>query len=168
MSGRDWHTLLQRARSCWDTGRGYRALADLTRDRRNPMADETELDPRSDIPEFTTKPKAEITEDGVTTDENDPPPYRCRLDGQELIARKPKDALIAQLAPVQSRRTPPALKVQLALNFLGDCLEEPGRSYVETRLLDARDELDAPDVMPILSAIAEHWTQYAKANKKRR
>jgi hypothetical protein len=123
---------------------------------------------RSDIPEFTTKSKAVIDEDGVATDPKDPPPFRCRLDGFELIARKPKDALIAQLAPVQSRRTPNSLKVQLALNFLGDCLEEPGRSYLETRLLDARDELDAPDVMPILTAIAEHWQQYAKANKKRR
>jgi len=124
--------------------------------------------PRSDIPEFTTRPKAELTEDGVTTDPDNPPPYRCRLDGIDLVARKPKDALIAQLAPVQSRRTPNALKVQLALNFLGDCLEEPGRTYLETRLMDARDELDAPDVMPILVAIADHWKEYAKANKKRR
>lgn len=131
------------------------------------MADD-DLDTRTEIPEFTTKAKAEITEDGVTTDPSDPPPFRCRLDGFELIARKPKDALIAQLAPVQSRRTPNSLKVQLALNFLGDCLEEPGRTYLESRLLDARDELDAPDVMPILVAIADHWKQYAKASSKRR
>jgi hypothetical protein len=147
---------------------GYRALAELSRNRRSLMSDDTELDTRSEIPEFTTKPKAELSEDGVTTDPSDPPPFRCRLDGVELVARKPKDALIAQLAPVQSRRTPNALKVQLALNFLGDCLEDPGRTYMESRLLDPRDDLDAPDVIPILTAIAEHWQAYSKANSKRR
>jgi hypothetical protein len=173
MNGRDWPDPLRRARRWWETRQGYRALAELPRTWRSTMSDtdpdtHTDPDTRSEIPEFTTRPKTEITEDGVTTDPADPPPYRCRLDGFELVARKPKDALIAQLAPVQSRRTPNSLKVQLALNFLGDCLEEPGRSYLETRLLDARDDLDAPDVMPILTAIAEHWMSYAKANKKRR
>jgi hypothetical protein len=129
---------------------------------------EDEQDSRSDIPEFTTKPKTELSEGGVTTDPDTPPPFRCRLDGVELIAHKPKDALIAQLAPVQSRRTPNSLKVQLALNFLGDCLEEPGRTYLESRLLDRTDELDAQDVMPILTAIADHWQVYAKEKKKRR
>ncbi len=168
MNGRDQPDLLRRVRRWWETRQGYRALAYLPTLRSLMSDTDPDLDVHSDIPEFTTKPKAEITADGVTTDPSDPPPFRCRLDGVELIARKPKDALIAQLAPVQSRRTPNSTKVQLALNFLEDCLDEPGRSYMATRLLDRNDELDAPDVMPILTAIAEHWQQYAKANKKRR
>lgn len=113
----------------------------------------------SEMLEFTTKTKTEVVEDGVVAPEG-PPLFHCRLDGVDLIGSKPKDALVAQLAPVSSRRTPPGTKVKLALDFLGDCLLEPGRSYVETRLLDPADELDAEDVLPILQAMAEHWKKY--------
>lgn len=119
----------------------------------------------SDMLEFTTKPKADPDAGG--DDAAGPELFRCTLDGVELIGRKPKEALIAQLAPVTSRRTPAAQKIKLALDFLGDALEEPGRSYVEGRLLDPTDDLDAEDVMPILQAMGDHWKAQAKANGTR-
>lgn len=116
-----------------------------------------------DMLEFTTAPKdpaaAEAGGDGI-------PPFHCTLDGVELVARKPKDALVAEIAPVSSRRTPPVQKLKLSLNFLEDCLEEPGRSYVRERLLDRDDALDADDVMPILAAIGDHWRTHTPASRR--
>jgi hypothetical protein len=114
--------------------------------------------------EFTTTPKTDPAADDAAA--GGTPPFRCLLDGVELVAVKPKDALIAEIAPVSSRRTPPLQKLKLALNFLDDCLQEPGRSYVAGRLLDRDDDLDVDDVMPILDAIGEHWK--ANAPKRRR
>lgn len=110
---------------------------------------------------FTTKPKVVDPDDQVFG------PFECTLDGIKLTATKPKDALIAQLGPISSRRTPAVQKIQLALNFLDDCLLEPGKTAVRDRLLDPDDELDAEDVMPILHAIGDHWRAEAKAAKKR-
>jgi hypothetical protein len=108
--------------------------------------------------EFHTKPKGDAADDDGGDAPAGPPPFRCTYDGVELVgSKRPKNALIAQLAPVQSRRTPPALKIKLALDFLGDALDEPGRSYLEGRLLDPADKLDAEDVMPVLAAIGDHW-----------
>lgn len=115
--------------------------------------------------EFHSKPKGDDAPEGTDAPAG-PPAFRCKFDGVELVSsRRPKDALIAQLAPVQSRRTPPALKVNLALNFLGDVLDEPGRGYLEGRLLDPADSLDAEDVMPVLSAIGDHWKAVRDAEK---
>jgi hypothetical protein len=116
----------------------------------------------ADVLEFTTKPKTDA--DGDT---GEPEPFVFKLDGVELTAIKPKDALIAQLAPISHRRTPRARKVQLALDFLGDCIVEPGRSHLEERLLSPDDELDADDVLPILGAIGDYWKAHAKAQKKK-
>lgn len=108
----------------------------------------------SDMLEFTTKPKADPAE---AADAEGIPLFRCKLDGVELVARRPKDALIAQLGPIQSRRTPAVRKVQLALDFLDDCLLEPGKTAVRERLLNPDDSLDAEDCMAILEAIGKHW-----------
>lgn len=121
----------------------------------------------SDMLEFTTKPKAADADaaDGDAVPAG-PPPFRCRFDGVELTGTKrPKDALIAQLAPVQSRRTSTGMKIKLALDFLGDALDEPSRAYLEGRLLDPADELDAEDVMPVLTAIGDHWKAVADEEK---
>lgn len=124
----------------------------------------------SDMLEFTTKPKAAAETDEQAADAA-ADVFRCTLDGVELVSsKKPKDALIAQLAPVTARRTPPAMKIKLALDFLGDALDEPGRSHVADRLLDPADELDAEDVMPMLQAMGDHWKSVAdrqKADRRR-
>lgn len=107
----------------------------------------------ADMLEFTTKAKTTTAEeDGAPAE-----PFRCTLDGQPLEAVRPKAALIAQLGPIQSRRTPGVRKVQLALDFLDDCLVEPGKSYVSARLLDPADAFDVEDCMGILQAIGDHW-----------
>jgi hypothetical protein len=116
--------------------------------------------------EFTTKPKGG---DDTGDDDAGDPPFRCTLDGVELVgSKRPKEALIAQLAPVQNRRTPPGMKVKLALDFLGDALDEPSRAHVEGRLLDPDDSLDAEDVMPVLRAIGDHWKRVADDKKAAR
>jgi hypothetical protein len=103
------------------------------------------------------------------TDDDDVvlPPFEFLLDGVVLTASKPKDALIAQLGPISSRRTSAVQKIQLALNFLDDCLHEPGKTAIRERLLDPADKLDAKHVMPILHAIGDHWREHTKALKKR-
>lgn len=114
--------------------------------------------------EFTSKPKG----DDAAGDDGDgaPEPFKCRFDGVVLTgSRRPKSSLIAQLAPVQNRRTPPNMKVKLALDFLGDALDEPSRAYLEGRLLDPEDSLDVEDVMPVLSALGDHWKAVADAEK---
>lgn len=117
----------------------------------------------SEMLEFTTKAKGDGSgEDG---EESAPPLFHFRLDGVEFSAVKPKDALIAQLAPVNARRTAPAMKIKLALDFLGDCVVEPGRAILESRLLDPADELDAEDVMPILQAMGDHWKAHRDQQK---
>lgn len=121
--------------------------------------------------EFTSKPKTAPAADGEDGEgaPAGPPPFRCKFDGVELVgSKRPKDALIAQLAPVQSRRTPPGMKVKLALDFIGDALDEPSRVHLEGRLLDPRDELDAEDVMPVLEAIGDHWKKVADKEKAAR
>lgn len=116
----------------------------------------------ADMLEFTTKPK-DTDADGAAA--NEVPPFRFKVDGVEMVAVRPKDALIAQIAPVTSRRTPPALKLNLALNFLDDCLQEPGRTILRERVLDPDDDLDAEQCMDVLKAIGEHWREHAPAKK---
>lgn len=99
-------------------------------------------------------------------DESGLPPFQCELDGVMLTATKPKDALVAEIGPVSSRRTPAAEKLRLALNFLDDCLTEPGRSYVRNRLTDRDDVLDVKHVMPILNAIGDHWKASAATRSR--
>ena len=114
----------------------------------------------SEIRDYTTKPK-ETSEEGAAP----PPLFEFKVDGVPMQASKPKDALIAQLAPVQSRRTSAGMKVKLALDFLGDCVLEPGRSILEGRLLNNNDPLDAEDVMPILSDMGDFWRDYDAQQK---
>lgn len=112
---------------------------------------------------FTTKPK-----DGAAdSDDVVIPPLALELDGVALEAHRPKDALLAELAAINSRRTPTLEKVRLALNFLDDCLVEPGRSHVRSRLTDEDDEFDAEDCIPMLTAIADHWKAHAPARSRR-
>lgn len=114
----------------------------------------------SEIRDYTTKPKAS-TEEGAAP----PKLFEFKVDGVPMQATKPKDALIAQLAPVQSRRTPAGMKIKIALDFLGDCVLEPGRTILESRLLDNNDELDAEDVMPILADMGDFWKEQDKLTK---
>lgn len=112
----------------------------------------------ADLLEFTTAPKPE--------DPNAPPVFEFTLDGIALVAKRPKDAVIAQLGSIGSRRTPAVRKLELTLNFLEDCLLEPGRSILRERLTDPDDDLDAEDCMPIMHALGEHWKKHT-ASKKR-
>lgn len=115
----------------------------------------------ADILEFTTTPAADA---GAETPEE---LFTFRLDGVEVAARRPKDAVVAELGPISSRRTAPVQKLKIALDFLGDILVEPGRSHVQGRLLDPDDSLDAPKAMEILQAIGDHWkAQNAAAEGK--
>lgn len=125
--------------------------------------------------EFTSKAKAaedaaDGDVDGATTDAAPKyEPFRCTFDGEELVgSTRPKDAIIAQLAPASSRRTAPAMRIKLALDFLGDVLDPPSRAYLEGRLLDPADKLDAEDVMPVLEAIGDHWKKVADEEKAAR
>lgn len=114
------------------------------------------------IPEFTTRPKTDT--DGAAEDPEDV--FRFRLDGVVLTARRPKDALVAQVAPIGSRRTPGLQKIKLALDFLGDCLDPESRGYIEGRLLDPADTFDVDDAMPILEAIGDHWKGRRPAGRR--
>jgi hypothetical protein len=89
--------------------------------------------------------------------ENDLPPVTFTLDGVEMTAVPPKEALLAQIAPVSSRRTAPLLKVKLALDLLGDVLVEPGRTTLQDRLLDPSDPFDAELALEILTRIGDTW-----------
>lgn len=113
--------------------------------------------------EFTTAPKTDDTTTGPEI-----PALPLRLDGVDLLAVKPKDALIAELGAVTSRRTPVLEKIRVALNFLDDCLLSPGKDHVRGRLLDPTDALDVADVMPMLTAIAEHWKASTAPAARRR
>jgi hypothetical protein len=118
-------------------------------------------EPVDQLLEFTTKPKDQRPDNG------DPviPEFHFKVDGTEMVAARPKDALIAQLAPIQSRRTPAVMKVKLALDFLDDCLAEPGKTILRDRLLDPADNLDADDCIDMLHAIGDYWTEQQKKIK---
>jgi hypothetical protein len=90
-------------------------------------------------------------------DENDLPPFTFTLDGVEMTAVRPKEALLAQIAPISSRRTAPLAKIKLALDLLGDIVIEPGRTTMENRLLDPEDSFDAELALEILTRIGDHW-----------
>jgi hypothetical protein len=99
---------------------------------------------------FTTAPRA-------PDDENDLPPFTFTLDGVEMTAVRPKEALLAQIAPISSRRTAPLAKIKLALDLLSDIVSEPGRTIMQDRLLDPEDNFDAQLALEILTRIGDHW-----------
>lgn len=105
--------------------------------------------------EFTTAPKPR-PEDWETPDKAGLVPVT--IDGVQLWARRPKDAIAAQLGPVLSRRTAPLVKMQLVLDFLEDCMLEPGRTVLHNRLTDPDDDFDVSDAVDILRGIGEYWT----------
>jgi hypothetical protein len=108
----------------------------------------------ADALEFTTTPK-ERPEEGQTPEEAGFIPVK--IDGVEYWARRPKDAVVAQLGPVMSRRTNNLVKMQLVLDFLEDCMVEPGRTLLRDRLLNEDDHFDVEDAVKVLRGIAEYW-----------
>jgi hypothetical protein len=104
--------------------------------------------------EFKTEPRQQPA-DGETPEQAGLVPVT--IDGVLYHARRPKDAIAAQLGPVLSRRTPPLVKMQLVLDFLEDCLLEPGRTVLRNRLLDPADDFDVSDAVTVLSGIANFW-----------
>lgn len=116
---------------------------------------------------FTTKPKAqpegEETDDTPAIDRT----LTITVDDVEYQVRRPKDALVARLGPATQRRTNPLQKVALALDFLGDCVLEPGRSRLVGRLEDENDDFDVEDALPILEAIAEAWKPETRRSARR-
>lgn len=117
----------------------------------------------ADVLEFTTAPKGEDTADDAVVI----PPLAVTLDGFPLVINRPKDALLAEIGAINSRRTNVLEKIRLSLNFLDDCLEEPGRAHVRSRLTDEHDDLDAEDLLPILEAVGEHWKAHAPKRARR-
>jgi hypothetical protein len=103
--------------------------------------------------EFTTAPKPRPA-DGETEQAGLVP---VTIDGVLYHAARPKDALVAQLGPVMSRRTAAVVKMQLTLDFLEDCLLEPGRTVLRNRLLDPADDFDVSDAVTVLTGIASFW-----------
>lgn len=115
---------------------------------------------------FTTKPKGEQEE----SEDPDAPAIERTLeitvDGVVYKVRKPKDALIARLGPATQRRTNNLQKVSLALDFLGDCVLEPGRTRLVSRLEDENDDFDVEDALPILEGIAEAWKPETRRSRR--
>jgi hypothetical protein len=118
----------------------------------------------ADALEFTTVPKERAPE-GVTPEEAGMAPLK--VDGVTYWCRRPKDALIAQLGTAMSRRTNPLLRIQILLDFLEDCLVEPGRSDLRGRLLDEDDDFDAGDALAVVGGIADYWKAHPEALARR-
>jgi len=116
---------------------------------------------------FTTRPKtrpeAEAGEDAPAINRTIP----LTIDGKTYEVRRPKDALVARLGPATQRRTNNLVKVQLCMDFLGDCLLEPGRTEVTNRLEDENDDFDVEDALEIIEAIAEAWKPETRKNRGR-
>jgi hypothetical protein len=106
-----------------------------------------------------------VTEKRAPDEENDLPPITFELDGVEMTALPPKEALLAQIAPVSSRRTAPLLKIKLALDLLGDIVIEPGRTTLQDRLLDPSDDFDATLALEILTQVGNRWKAIADERK---
>lgn len=115
----------------------------------------------ADALDFTTSPKVH-PEEGADPVEAGLVPVT--IDGKPYWARRPKDAVIAQLGPVMSRRTNALIKMQLTLDFLEDCLLEPGRTLLRDRLLDEDDDFDVEDAVKVLRGIAEYWKAHPPAS----
>jgi hypothetical protein len=106
-----------------------------------------------------------VTEKKVVDEENDLPSLTFDLDGVEMEARPPKEAALAQIAPISSHRTPPILKVKLALDLLDDILVEPGRTLLRERLRDPDDDLDARLAVEILTKVGDRWNAIVDERK---
>lgn len=119
----------------------------------------------ADALKFTTTPK-EKPQEGQTPEQAGY--VRIEIDGTEYWVRKPKDALVAQLGPALSRRTNALVKVQLSLDFLEDCLAEPGRTLLRDRLMDEQDDFDATDALNVLNGIADYWKAHPELVADRR
>ena len=117
----------------------------------------------ADALEFTTVPK-ERPADGATPEEAGFVPIK--VDGVEYFCKRPKDAVAAQLGPATSRRTNPLLKTSLVLDFLEDCIAEPGRTQLRNRLLDENDDFDVPDALAVLHGIADYWKAHPELVKR--
>lgn len=113
---------------------------------------------------FTTKPKErpEATGDDVAPIDK---VVTFTIDGREYQAKRPKDALVARLGPATQRRTNPLLKVSLAMDFLGDCILEPGRTLLTNRLEDEHDDFDVEDALEILEKIAQEWAPQGRRSR---
>jgi hypothetical protein len=98
--------------------------------------------------EFKTEPRTQPAEGELVP---------VTIDGQPFSARRPKDSIAAQLGPVMSRRTVPLVKMQLVLDFLEDCMLEPGRTVLHNRLTDPDDDFSVTDAVKVLLGIAEYW-----------
>lgn len=118
---------------------------------------------------FTTAPKDRPDVD--QTDESLPAIERTipiELDGETYLVKRPKDALVARLGPATQRRTNALLKVSLAMDFLGDCVQEPGRTRLTNRLEDENDDFDVTDALAILEKIAEAWKPEGRRSRSGR
>jgi len=114
---------------------------------------------------FTTTPKTrpEAEGDDVPAIERT---ITITVDGVDYLVKRPKDALIARLGPATQRRTNPLLKVSLAMDFLGDCVQEPGRTVLVGRLEDEHDDFDVEDALRIIERIAEEWKPAGRRSRR--
>lgn len=78
------------------------------------------------------------------------------LDGVTLYARRPKMAVLLDLADVANRDTPE--QVSAAMRFVDDCLLPGSADHLNARLYDPDDDLEIDDLVPILRWLMEEFT----------
>lgn len=79
------------------------------------------------------------------------------LDGEEYVARKPKDSVLVFLAAAQSDSASDADKVYAVMEFLRGSLTIASQHRIQSRLRDFDDPLEIQDLMPVIEGVSKEF-----------
>lgn len=80
------------------------------------------------------------------------------VDGETLIAHKPREGQVAVLMATVGRHATEQDMVAGIINFFASTLDKNSYGYIERRLLDYDDEFGIEQVQDILEWLIEEWT----------
>lgn len=88
-----------------------------------------------------------------------------RIDGQTYYAERPPESAFIFVTQAAARSTPTADKMRCIIEFIGEALTEESGIRIKDRLLDAADDFEFDDLLPILQKLVRHWSKTTKSNR---
>jgi len=83
---------------------------------------------------------------------------RFEIDGHEVTASRPSDAMIAIIIARTGKRSSQAEVAAAAIDFFYSVLDPKSQRYIEDRLFDNQDDFGLEEVLEVLFDLIEEWT----------
>lgn len=105
------------------------------------------------IKEYTTAVNAKVDEGTEDADAT-----KFKIDGREVTAYRPDEAMIAIVIGRTGSRATPGEVGAAAIDFFYSVLDDKSARWIEDRLFDRKDPFGLEQILEILFDLVEEWT----------